>query len=92
MIDARSTGSSPRQRGPGVAHPAALLGGLAVEGQVDHRVNAVLGAGTVQRCVVSTGTAGGVTRRVIQRVVSSSGANPFPVNDRNPAAKHRLKR
>lgn len=38
------------------------------------------GAGTVQRCVVSTGTAGGVTRRVIQRVVSSSGANPFPVN------------
>ncbi len=38
------------------------------------------GSATVERCVVSVGTAGGVTRRVIQRVVSSSGADPFPVN------------
>ncbi len=36
------------------------------------------GNSTVQRCVVSVGTAGGVTRRVVQRVVSSSGTNPFP--------------
>lgn len=38
------------------------------------------GTGTVERCVVATGSAGGVTRRVVQRVVSSSGSNPFPTN------------
>ena len=32
-----------------------------------------------QRCIVSIGTAGGVKKRVIQRVVSSTGQDPFPV-------------
>ena len=34
----------------------------------------------LQRCIVATGTAGGVTKRVIQRVVSSTGVDPFPVD------------
>lgn len=38
------------------------------------------GGGIVDRCVVAVGSAGGVTRRVVQRVVSSSGSAPFPVN------------
>lgn len=38
------------------------------------------GTATSERCVVATGTVSGVSRRVIARVVSSSGAVPFPVN------------
>ena len=37
------------------------------------------GASYSERCIVATGTVAGVSRRVIQRVVSSSGAVPFPV-------------
>lgn len=37
------------------------------------------GTSTNERCVVATGTVAGVSRRVITRVVSSSGASPFPV-------------
>ena len=38
------------------------------------------GSSLLQRCIVATGTAGGVTKRVIQRVVSSTGVDPFPVD------------
>ena len=38
------------------------------------------GSATSERCIVATGTVSGVTRRVIMRVVSSSGASPFPVS------------
>ena len=38
------------------------------------------GSGTVERCVVATGSAGAQTRRVVLRVVSASGSNPFPTN------------
>ncbi|CAB4923545.1 unannotated protein [freshwater metagenome] len=38
------------------------------------------GIGTSERCVVATGTVGGVTKKVIQRIVSSSGADPFPTD------------
>ena len=34
---------------------------------------------TLQRCIVATGTVKGVKRRVIQRIVSSTGQDPFPV-------------
>lgn len=37
------------------------------------------GATYSERCIVATGTVSGVTRRVIMRVVSSSGISPFPV-------------
>ena len=37
------------------------------------------GSSVSQRCIVSTGTAGGVSKRVIQRIVSSTGSQPFPV-------------
>lgn len=37
------------------------------------------GSSTSERCLVSIGTAGGISRRVVERVVSSSGATPFPV-------------
>lgn len=37
------------------------------------------GTGTSERCVVATGSANGVIARVILRLVSSSGGNPFPV-------------
>ncbi len=38
------------------------------------------GSSTLERCIVSIGTAGAIKRRVIQRVVSSTGQHPFPVN------------
>ena len=37
------------------------------------------GSSTLQRCIVSVGTAGGISRRVVQRIVSSTGQDPFPV-------------
>ena len=37
------------------------------------------GSATSERCIVATGTVAGVSRRVITRIVSSSGAAPFPV-------------
>jgi Tfp pilus assembly protein PilX len=37
------------------------------------------GSSTLQRCIVSTGTAGGIRKRVVQRVVSSTGQDPFPI-------------
>ena len=37
------------------------------------------GSATSERCIVATGTSSGVSRRVVLRVVSSSGASPFPV-------------
>ncbi len=37
------------------------------------------GSGTSERCILATGTADGVSARVIMRLVSSSGGSPFPV-------------
>jgi Tfp pilus assembly protein PilX len=37
------------------------------------------GTSTSERCVIATGSAGGISRRVIARVVSATGAQPFPV-------------
>ena len=37
------------------------------------------GSSTLERCIVSTGTVKGIKRRVIQRIVSSTGQDPFPV-------------
>lgn len=37
------------------------------------------GSATSERCIVATGAVAGITRRVVARVVASSGAQPFPV-------------
>jgi type II secretory pathway pseudopilin PulG len=55
-------------------------GSAVVPASADGCTGTPYGSSSSERCIVATGTVSGVTRRVILRVVASSGAQPFPVS------------